>query len=295
VIIAVFAAAVGATVILFGPDMAPVALAGVMVGLFGTLFGTRYLALAAAGAALAATGFGLAVPGWAGTAIAIGAMTGLLGREADRSGSKTFVFGIMAWIILVAPAAAGGGWMMVAVFATATAFGIGVAIMLGAEARIPLAPHVPGYGMALGIATATGLALAFAIAANFDGTHTQWIALMFAARGLDAPGSHRKKAVRTGLGAMAGAAAAGAVLALPLPSIAVTAAGLVMFVLGLRLLPAQSPLSPAFVSAAIILATAPDTAAADFRIMAAAIAAGLAVSLNWAIGAASRLFSTRKI
>ena len=284
-IIASFAVAGGATAFLVGPDMASVAVAGVMVGLFGSLFGDRIRATAAAGTALGATALGMASPGWVSFAIVIPVMAALVGRESDRTGSKTFVFGLIAWIILLAPAGSGGGWTLIAVFVAAATFGIGVAIMMGVEARILAGPHVPGYGFSLGIALAAGLALAFLIAGRFEGSHTQWIALLFAARALDAPDAHLSKAVRTALGAIAGAAAAGALLALPLPSPAFAVAGILLFVLGLRLMPANTPLSPALTSAAVILGTAPDQASAVFRVEAAAIAAGLAVALIWCVRA----------
>ena len=284
-IIAAFAIAVGATAVWVGPDMASVAVSGVMVGLFGSLFGDRIRAAAAAGTALGAIALGMVLPDWVSFAIAIPVMAALVGRETDRAGSKTFVFGLMAWIILLAPANSGDGWTLIAVFVAAAAFGIGVAIVTGVEARIPAGPHLPGYGLSLGIVVAAGLALAFFIAGRFDGSHTQWVALLFAARALDAPDAHLSKAVRTALGAMAGAAAAGALLVLPLPSPAFAVVGMLLFVLGLRLMPAKTPLSPALTSAAVILGTASDQASAVFRVEAAAIAAGLVVALIWSVGA----------
>ena len=270
-------------VVFFGPAMARPAVFGVLVGLFGCLFGDRTHALAAAALALVATAASLLAPDWARFWLIIPAMAAALGWETARTGSKALVFGVMSWIALIGPASEGSFASVAIVFTLAMVCALVLAIVLGIEGRIPKQPTGRSYGVSLAVGLAIGLSFAVLIARQFGGAHADWIALMFVARALDPPDAHQRKALASGLATIGGAAAAGAALAAPLPAEVFKAAAAVLLVLGLRLLPARTPLAPALISAAVIMGVAPEDGAAEFRILASAIAAGLVVGLSTAI------------
>ena len=287
-IFAVFAVCVGASVAALGPAAAPGAMAGVLVGFFGTLFGDRRRSALAIVVVALATAASATAPDWARFVVVAPALSILTGWEAARSGTRAAVFAAMAWILLHAPAADGAGAPLFVAFGCSAVLGLVSALRFGVEGRAARDAAGLVYGIMLGTAMAIGLALAFLIAQRFDSSHSQWIALMFVARGLDPPREHARGALRTGLGAAAGAGAAGAALALPLPAWAFASAAVVLLLSGLRLLPAGTPLSPALISGAIILGVAPSPDSALFRAEAAAIAAGLAVALSFGVGRLTR-------
>ena len=294
IISALLVGAVLITPALAGPHAVAGAAAGVIAGFFGTAFGSRWKAAAGIVIVLAATSASILTPDLITLAVIIPAMAALVGWEAGSAGSRTFAMSLFAWIVLVnATTGGGGGLALTVAFAAWALIGIIAAMATGAEALVPARPGGRGYGFSLFVGLACGLVLAFLIARLFEDAHTHWIALMVALRSLDAPGTHSKNALRTGAGAILGAVFAGVLLTLPLHDAALKISGVLALLLGLRLLPARSPASPALISAGIILAFATSMESALFRVQAAIIAAALAMGLAWLAGQAAEAAAAR--
>lgn len=277
--------------ILIDPLTLPAAIGGALVGLFSTTFADRYCALLAAVISAAATVVGFFSQEWIWVAFIIPVMAACAGLEVIHRGSKSMVFAIMAWIMMSVPAGAGVGWPLLGVFLLAVTLGISVAVFTGLESRLRTGAPARNYGISLFIGLCAGLWLAFGVASFYEQVYSFWIAMLFTSRALDPPDSHRRKALAAGFGTVLGAALAGITVMLSLPGYLLKALGVLLLILGLRLIPLKSPLTPALMSAAVILAAVPDPDIAAFRIEAAIIAASLAVVLSFIIQALKLCFA----
>ena len=267
--------------LLLGVDHARAAVAGAMLGFFGSVMGNRRLAIAASFAAALATGISMTTPEWVSLVVVIPGMAALLGWESGELGSRCFVFALFAWIMLDAKASPYGDGSLALVFLLAAGFGILVSIWSGKEAMRPTTPGGRFYGYGVFASVAIGLTLVFLVSKLFTNANVHWLALMFAMRFFAAPGCHSDSALRFAVGTVLGAIIAGAMLDLPLPTIAFQLTGLGCMILGLRRLPAETPLTATLICAGVIFAISPTIDSAVFRLEAAVIAVALAVALNW--------------
>jgi hypothetical protein len=267
--------------LLLGPDYARSAVAGVMVGFFGAVMGNRYFAIAASFATALATSISMASPEWVTLVLVIPAMAALLGWESGKVGSRCFVFALFAWIMLDAKVSPHGDGSLALVFFLAAGFGVLVALCSGKEAMRPPTPGGKFYGYGVTVSLVIGLILVWLVSKLFTDANAHWIVLMFAMRFFAAPGSHSDNALRYAVGTVLGATIAGAMLDLPVPVIALQVVGVGCTLMGLRMLPAETPLTAMFICAGVVFVIAPSVHAAVFRLEAAVIAVTLAVALNW--------------
>ncbi len=266
---------------LLGPDYARGAVAGVMVGFFGSAMGNRYFAIAAGFAAALATGISMTSPKWVTLVVVIPAMAALLGWESGKVGSRCFVFALFAWIMLDAKVSPHEDGSLALVFFVAAGFGILIAIWSGKEAMRPPTPGGKFYGYSVAFSLAFGLILLLLVSKLFTNANVHWLALMFAMRFFAAPGTHTDSALRFAVGTVLGATIAGAMLDLPVPVIAFQGVGVGCILMGLRRLPVETPLTAMLICAGVIFVIAPTIDSAAFRLEAAVIAVTLAVILNW--------------
>jgi hypothetical protein len=254
----------------------PGAISGLILGFFGTVFGGRVKTLYAIASVLLASIASTLIPPWISFYALAPAFALLAGLELGRFGTRVTVFAIMSWITLNSPATSAADLIpLMLVFAATAMLGIGMVIWLKAEGRIAPVVVERGYAIAHGSALAIGLILAQLIASQFEHVNSHWIALLFAARALDPPGSHVAQATRKGLAMVSGAALASVLVVLPIPTIWFGISAVAFLIAGLRYLPSGSAFSPALMSAGIVLASSPTTDTALFRAEAALVACGL--------------------
>ena len=276
---------------LFGALAVPGAVAGVIIGFMGSMMANRYLAAGAVIAVGLASYLDFISPPWVNLVLIIPVMSALVGWEAGKIGSRCFVFALFAWIMLDAQVQpqprfqfqlvpVGHGSLALG-YLLASALGIAVALLTGKESIRPPTPGGKFYGFAVFGSLWFGLVLITLISALFDGAYVYWMSLMFAMRYFAAPGTHVDGALRFAVGTVLGATVAGALLGLPLPALAFQVMGIASMVMGLRLLPAASPLTAMLISAGVIFVITPTIDSAVFRLEAAVIATSLAVGLNW--------------
>jgi hypothetical protein len=278
----------------FGPVYASGAGAGVALGFFGTLFSSGRQSILCALAVVVATAASLWCPEWVRFAIIIPAMAAVAGRELAQDGTRTFIFAIISWILLLGPVLNGAdAGILVLVFVLSAGVGAALAAGMGAQGKVPPTDVETGYAVAHATALAIGLALALLIAKLFDAPQTHWIAMLFAVRALDPPGQHLHRATRRGFATVIGAGAAGLLVLLPLSPVAFKLIGAAFLLVGIRYLTSGAARSTAFMSAGVVLATAPTTETALFRIEAAVIAAALVVGLFLLVDFVRSLFKTR--
>lgn len=181
----------GLAAVTVGPQYVPGAVSGLVLGFFGTVFGDRVktvLAIASVAMASIASTF---MPAWVSFYALAPAFSLLAGTELARFGTRVSVFAIMSWITLNSPAASTAELIpLILVFSATAVVGIAMVILLKAEGRIAPSEVERGYAIVHGCALAIGLVLAQLIASQFENANSHWIALLFAARALDPPGSH---------------------------------------------------------------------------------------------------------
>ncbi len=279
----------------FGPAAVPGAIAGVIIGYMGSMMANRYLAMGAVVAVGVATYLDFATPPWVNPVVIIPVMSALVGWEAGKVGSRCFVFAMFAWIMLDARAQPPGDGSLALTFLLSSALGIAVALLSGKESIRPPTPGGQFYGFSVFVSLWFGLVVIMLISSFFDGAYVYWMSLMFAMRYFAAPGTHVDGALRFAVGTVLGATAAGALLGLPLPSLAFQSMGIVSLVMGMRLLPTASPLTAMLISAGVIFVITPTIDSAVFRLEAAVIAASLAVALNWVMDRLEELLSGEPI
>lgn len=294
-ICATLGVAVLASLWLFGPVAVPGAIAGVIIGFMGSMMGNRVLAAGAVVAVGVATYLDFSSPAWVNLVLVIPAMSALVGWEAGKIGSRCFVFALFAWIILDARAEPAGDGSLALGFLLSAAMGIGVTLLTGKESIRPPTPGGKFYGFAVFASLWFGLVVIMSISALFDGPYVYWMSLMFAMRFFAAPGTHVDGALRFAVGTVLGATVAGALLGLPLPEAAFQVLGVGSMLMGLRLLPAASPLTAMLISAGVIFVITPSIDSAVFRLEAAVIATALAVALNWVMDRLEELLSGKPV
>ncbi len=266
---------------LFGPGVVPGAVAGVIIGFMGSMMGNRLLAAGAVIAVGLASYLDFVTSPWVHLVLTLPVMSALVGWEAGKVGSRCFVFALFAWIMLDARAQPVGDGSLALVFLLASMLGIGVVLLAGKESIRPQTPGGSFYGFAVFVSLWFGLAVIASISSLFDGPYTYWMSLMFAMRFFAAPGTHVDGALRFAVGTVLGATVAGALLGLPLPGLVFQVTGVASMLMGLRLLPAESPLAAMLISAGVIFVLTPTVDSAVFRLEAAVIATALAVALSW--------------
>ena len=189
---------------------------------------------------------------------------------------------VAVWLMLIAPAGNGSALELFAAYVVPLLAGSLLAAGLGAEAIASKPPAGARYGRAHAIALAIGLATSIILSWQFDHPGAHWIMTLFVVRALDDPGTHRKKALWTGLATMLGAVTAALVTLMPLPPSLFTVLGALFLLIGLRLMPLPDAKSSLFMSAGVVLATAPTLDAALYRGGAAFFASLLAIMLSYA-------------
>lgn len=266
---------------LAGPNAARGAIAGAIVGFFAALMGNRLRAVAASVAVILAAAASLTAPEWVTLLVVIPVMSALVGWESGTIGSRCFVFALFAWIMLDARAVPAGDGSLVMAFALAALFGIVAAVGTGKEGMRPPTPGGRFYGVGVFVSLTAGLIITLLVTTLFTDANAHWVMLMFAMRAFAAPGTHADSALRFAVGTVLGATVAGAALDLPVPMVALQLTGVACLLMGLRVLPGESPLASALISAGVIFIVAPNQDSAVFRLEAAVIAASLAVAFNW--------------
>jgi hypothetical protein len=287
--------AVLAVLWMFGPAAVPGALAGVIIGVFGSLMGSRRLAAGAAVAVGVATYVDFASPSWVTLVLVVPAMSALVGWEAGKIGSRCFVFALFAWIMLDARAQPQGDGSLALGFLLSAIFGISVVVLSGKESIRPPTPGGDFYGLAVFISLWLGLVVIMLVSTLFPSAYAYWMALMFAMRFFAAPGLHVDGALRFAVGTVLGATLAGAALGLPLPELSFQLVGVGCMLMGLRLLPAGTPLTAMLISAGVIFVITPTIDSAVFRLEAAVIATSLAVALNWVMDRVEEILSGKPV
>ena len=259
-----------------GVQYVPGAVSGLILGFFGTVFGGRIKTLCAIASVVVASVASTFIPPWISFYALAPAFALLAGTELARFGTRVTVFAIMSWITLNSPATAAADLNpLMLVFSATALLGTVMVVLLKAEGRVSPASVERGYAIAHGCALAIGLVLAQLIASQFEHVNSHWIALLFAARALDPPGSHVAQASSRGLAMVAGAGVASLLVLLPLSTDWFKLVAVAFLLAGLRYLPSGRALSPALMSAGIVLASSPTTETALFRAEAAVVACGL--------------------
>ena len=259
-----------------GPQYVPGAVSGLILGFFGAVFGGRVKTAYAIASVFLASAVTNVIPAWVGFYALAPAFAMLAGTELARFGTRVSVFAIMSWIMLDSPATFGADLIpLLLVFSASAVAGTAMVLVLKEEARVAPSPVERGYAVAHGCALAVGLVLAQLIASQFNNSNSHWIALLFAARALDPPGSHAAQARRKGVAMVIGAGVASVLLMLPLSLAWFKLVAVAFFLTGLRYLPSGGFVSPALLSAAIVLTSSPTTETALFRAEAATVACGL--------------------
>lgn len=265
-----------ATTAATGPFYIPGAVSGLLLGFFGTVFGGRVKTICAVVSVGLASAVTVAIPAWLSFYVLAPAFAILAGTELARFGTRVTIFAIMSWITLNSPVTFGTEALpLLFVFSASAAVGTIMAVLLGAEGRVEPSEIERGYAITHGIALAIGLVFAQLIASQFENAHSHWVALLFTARALDPPGSHVAQARRKGLAMVLGAGMASALVALPLTILHFKLVAVVFLLIGLRYLPSRKSVSPALISAGIVLVSSPTTETASFRAEAAMLACGL--------------------
>ncbi len=259
-----------------GQHTVPGAFAGMILGFFGTIFGDRVRTILAIFCVTIASLATDMAPAWVSFYALAPAFAIIAGAELARFGSRVSVFAIMSWITLNSPATSTADTPSLLLVFMASAFaGTILVLVLKLEGRVPPTPVERGYAIAHGSALAIGLILSQIIASQFDNANSHWIALLFAARALDPPGSHIEQARSRGTAMVLGAGAASALVMLPIITALFQVMAVALLIVGLRYLPSGQWIAPALMSAGIVLATSPTTETAVFRAEAAVIASGL--------------------
>ncbi|MBE3639351.1 hypothetical protein [Mangrovicoccus algicola] len=263
-----------------GPLAVPATAGGMVLGLGGTLLGSSGRAAAGGALVLALSLLHLAAPGIDLHRLAL-ALPAAAGWETAQRGGRAFTMALMSLGLLVAAQHAGAApGLALPSYGAGLLAGLGLARVLGL-ARMPARPpEGPAAGLRHTLFLGLGLALAVALAGHLQNAHSIWLVQFFVLRGL-APGHMaRASALQFALGVLAGTAAALVIetagLGLPPWGILLALAALVA---GLRSLPAGPPLTPALMTVALLLLTAPTPDAALFRGEAAIMASGLAILL----------------
>jgi len=266
----------GLAAITVGLAYVPSAVSGLILGFFGTVFGGRVKTVCAIASVVLASVVSTIIPVWISFYALAPAFAILSGTELARYGTRVSVFAIMSWITLNSPATSTADLIpLMIVFSATAAVGTVMVVLLKAEGRVAPLQVENGYAIAHGCALAIGLVLAQIIASKFDNANSHWIALLFAARALDPPGSHVAKAGSRGVSMVLGAGVASALVMLPLSAAWFKLIAVLFLLTGLRYLPSDRLISPALMSAGIVLASSPTTETAVFRAEAAVLACGL--------------------
>ncbi len=273
VVFATFCTVAGATFYAMGPLYVPSAISGLILGVFGVLFGDRTkTAIAMMGVVVLAI-ISQATPFWVSVFVLAPLCAVLVGTELARFGTRVGVLGLMSWVTLNGPVsvATEPAHLLIA-FAAAVTVGLLLALTLGLEARVPPTHVAQRYAVGHGCALAIGLVLAQLFATLFDNPHSHWIALLFTVRALDPPGSHVAQAASRGAAMVAGAGLAGVAVLIPASPVWFAVLGVAFVLAGLRYLPSGRPLSSGLMSSGIVLASAPTVETALFRAEAAILA-----------------------
>jgi hypothetical protein len=259
-----------------GLQYVPGAVSGLILGFFGAVFGGRVKTAYAIASVFLASAVTNVIPAWVSFYALAPAFAMLAGTELARFGTRVSVIAIMSWIMLNSPVTFGADLIpLLLVFSASAVAGTAMVVVLKAEARVAPSPVERGYAVAHGCALAVGLVLAQLIASQFNNSNSHWIALLFAARALDPPGSHAAQAGRKGFAMVVGAGVASVLVMLPLSLAWFKLVAVAFFLIGLRYLPSGRSVSPALLSAGIVLASSPTTETALFRAEAATVACGL--------------------
>lgn len=282
IVFAALAIAAVATAWLFERPMIPAALAGTIMGFFGTVLANRARALFAGAIVLLASLAGSEFPAWMIPVVIAPLLCAFSGWEIGKTGTRAHALGLLAWIMLIAPAGNGSALELFAAYIVPLLAGSLLAAGLGAEAIASKPPAGTRYGRAHAIALAIGLATSIILSWQFNHPGAHWIMTLFVVRALDDPGTHRKKALWTGLATMLGAVTAALVTLMPLPPSLFTVLGALFLLIGLRLMPLPDAKSSLLMSAGVVLATAPTLDAALYRGGAAFFASLLAIMLSYA-------------
>lgn len=261
-----------------GLQYVPGAVTGLILGFFGTLFGGRVKTTYAIASVFLASTVTNVIPAWVSFYALAPAFAMLAGTELAHFGTRVSVFAIMSWIVLYSPATFGADLIpLLFVFSISAIAGTAMVVVLKAEGRVVPVRVERGYAVAHGCALAIGLVLAQLISSQFNNPNSHWIALLFAARALDPPGSHAAQAGRKGFAMVGGAGIASVLVMLPLSLVWFKLVAVAFFLIGMRYLPSGRSLSPALLSAGIVLLSSPTNQTALFRAEAATVACGLVV------------------
>ncbi|MBO9410987.1 MULTISPECIES: hypothetical protein [unclassified Ruegeria] len=275
-LLAMLCLVVGATTVFTGPSNIPGAISGLILGFFGIVFGGRVKTTFAILSVAVASAITVAIPAWLSFYVLAPAFAVLAGTELARFGTRVTIFAIMSWIILSSPVTLDAELLpLLLVFSVSAAVGVTMAILPSLEGRVEPSDIESGYAITHGIALAVGLVCAQLIASQFENAHSHWVALLFTARALDPPGSHVAQARRKGLAMVLGAGMASVFVTFPLTTLYFKLVAVVLILIGLRYLPSRKPISPASMSAGIVLMSSPTTETALFRAEAALLACGL--------------------
>lgn len=284
VIFGTLCAVAGAAHLAAGPAYVPGAVSGLILGVFGTFFGSRAKTIAALICVAAGAAVSHATPFWVSIFLLAPLCAGLVSLELSRFGTRVGVLAIMSWITLNGAVSVPTEQpYLLLVFAVAVVIGLILATALGLEGRVPHVVVEQRYAIGHGSALALGLVLAQVIATLFDNPQSHWIALLFTVRALDPPGSHVAQAVSRGVAMVAGAGVAGAAVLIPASPVWFVVLGVIALLAGLRYLPSGRALASALMSAGIVLASAPTVETAMFRAEAAILASMLVLVVFYVV------------
>lgn len=241
------------------------ATAGFAMGLFAALSGGLRWAVIAGLGFMCAAGLVLAVPALPVLmALCIG-LSALAAVEGARAGTRMSVMGLMGVILFAIATDRGGDLRLLAL----AALGLGGGCLVAAHLRLmsilraPLASRAESARLGLFLAAGVTLSIGLAMAINLP--HAYWIVILFVSRCLmpmqDKPGALFKY----GHGAALGVLAAIVIELAGTPDTGRLLLALVAFVVGLRFLPHPWPISPAAMTAGILLVSAPTPGEATFR------------------------------
>ncbi|WP_172330456.1 hypothetical protein [Mangrovicoccus sp. HB161399] len=269
----------------FGALAVPALAGGVLLGIAGSMMGSPGRAAASGALVLLLLLLHVALPGIDIRLIAL-ALPLAAGWEAARPGGRAFTLALMSMGLIVAVDRAGAApALTLPIYAAGVAYGLAAARLLSLQDFPAQPPEGDHAGLRHALFLAIGLALAVSLAGHLRSSHSIWVVQFFVMRGL-APGHMAlPSALKFALGVLIGTAAA-----ILLESIGASrpplsyGIALAALLAGLHSLPSGPPWTPAALTVALLLLTAPTPDAAVFRGEAALMAAGLAIALATVLG-----------
>jgi hypothetical protein len=268
-LVLVIAATLGLSWFIAGKAHLAATVAGLMVGLIGSLLGSGRAAALATMVLLGAMALHIQLPDRIPTQALAMALVVLAGAEAGIVGGRAMTLALFGFLKLsLLPAMPPGSADLPFVAGAALLGGVAV-LAIGLQGRARQAPGGLPFGAGVTLFLGLGLLGIFWIVQRMDQPFAYWLALLFVWRAMAPPERTMGAALRFGTGAVLGSLLAMLATFLDLPAEARLALTLALVIAGLRMLPHPGPWTPAAFTSAVLLSFANGPGDALFRAEAA--------------------------